>query len=230
MPPFRATLSKTPIRIAHWVAALVLLTPASGRVEEAASEALSILERGAPFSEDETETLRLWAKQGSDWKSRGELLLLIGDGIELVELIRAKILETPDAGSEAEMAGYEAKIPQTEVPYDMLGNVMEWCLDQYDPGAYATGRATLPADWLHPRVIRGGSWYDDPERLRAAARTASDPDWNSDDVDVPKSIWYLTDAIWLGFRIVRPLEVPSTEEMHWYWNSASGLDSSNPSR
>ena len=38
----------------------------------------------------------------------------------------------------------------------------------------------------------------------------------------PKSIWYHTDALWLGFRIVRPLEVPSAEEMHAIWNT--GLD------
>ena len=28
---------------------------------------------------------------------------------------------------------------------------------------------------------------------------------------MPKSIWYMTDAQFLGFRIVRPLKVPSPE-------------------
>lgn len=113
--------------------------------------------------------------------------------------------------------------------HDMHGNVMEWCLDQYYSDAYATGRKTIPATRLNPRVARGGSWYDDAGNLRSAVRTAS-ADWNGQDADLPKSIWYLSDAQWLGFRLVRPLEVPSAGEMHWYWNSASGLNTSNPSR
>jgi len=36
---------------------------------------------------------------------------------------------------------------------------------------------------------------------------------------VPKSIWYMTDAQFLGFRIVRPLKVPSAEELQKYWNN-----------
>ena len=39
------------------------------------------------------------------------------------------------------------------------------------------------------------------------------------DPQLPKSIWYLTDAQFLGFRIVRPLSVPSPEEMQKYWNN-----------
>jgi hypothetical protein len=30
---------------------------------------------------------------------------------------------------------------------------------------------------------------------------------------------YLTDATWLCFRIVRPLEVPTVEEMFAAWNN-----------
>jgi len=30
----------------------------------------------------------------------------------------------------------------------------------------------------------------------------------------------LTDADWLGFRVVRPLEVPSVEEMIFCWKSS----------
>jgi formylglycine-generating enzyme required for sulfatase activity len=113
--------------------------------------------------------------------------------------------------------------------HDMHGNVMEWCLDQYEPDAYATTARTVPARRLFPRVMRGGSWYDDPEHLRSAARYAA-KNWNSQDADLPKSIWYLTDARWLGFRLVRPWEIPPAEEMDWAWNSASGLTSSRPQR
>jgi hypothetical protein len=39
------------------------------------------------------------------------------------------------------------------------------------------------------------------------------------DPQLPKSIWYHTDAQWLGFRLVRPLKVPTAEQMFRYWNS-----------
>ena len=39
------------------------------------------------------------------------------------------------------------------------------------------------------------------------------------DPQLPKSIWYLTDAKFLGFRIIRPLEIPTAEEMFYYWNN-----------
>jgi hypothetical protein len=55
--------------------------------------------------------------------------------------------------------------------------------------------------------------------LRCGARVQSDPDWKMQDPQMPKSPWYETDAQWLGFRLVRPLKVPSAEEMYKYWNS-----------
>jgi hypothetical protein len=42
------------------------------------------------------------------------------------------------------------------------------------------------------------------------------------DPQQPKSLWYHTDTPWLGFRIVRPLTVPSVEEMHLLWNTGPG--------
>jgi hypothetical protein len=54
---------------------------------------------------------------------------------------------------------------------------------------------------------------------RSAARRASEPGWKQQDPQLPKSIWYLTDATWLGFRIVRTLEIPTVEEMFAAWNN-----------
>ncbi len=80
----------------------------------------------------------------------------------------------------------------------------------------------LRPETLYPRSVRGGGWDDDPENLRSAARRGSDAAWKAQDPQLPKSIWYHTDARWLGFRIVRPLEIPTSEEMYFYWNSAVG--------
>lgn len=107
--------------------------------------------------------------------------------------------------------------------YDMHGNVSEWCLDQYHEDAYINFEkgALNPwnhADQLYPRVVRGGSWDDDPETLRSAHRIASDSSWKTQDPQLPKSIWYHTDAQFLGFRVVRPLEVPADPaELVKYW-------------
>jgi formylglycine-generating enzyme required for sulfatase activity len=106
--------------------------------------------------------------------------------------------------------------------HDMHGNVVEWTLDQDAPYPPADGVVESP--WVkatepYPHVARGGSWFDDPEKLRCAARVESTPDWKMHDPQLPKSIWYLTDAQWLGFRVIRPLKVPSADEMYDYWNS-----------
>ncbi|MFN7922707.1 MAG: SUMF1/EgtB/PvdO family nonheme iron enzyme [Bryobacteraceae bacterium] len=105
--------------------------------------------------------------------------------------------------------------------HDMHGNVMEWTLDQYAADFYAKAgpllwlRATKP----YPQAVRGGSWNDDAAQLRCGARVASDASWKMQDPQLPKSIWYHTDAQWLGFRLVRPVKVPPAAEMHAYWNS-----------
>jgi formylglycine-generating enzyme required for sulfatase activity len=110
--------------------------------------------------------------------------------------------------------------------YDMHGNVAEWCADQYAPDYFerlkngAVNPFVRPQS-LYPRSVRGGSWADDPELLRSAARRGSDPTWQQQDPQLPKSVWYLTDAPWLGLRIVRPKKIPSVEEMYFYWNSST---------
>jgi formylglycine-generating enzyme required for sulfatase activity len=104
--------------------------------------------------------------------------------------------------------------------HDMHGNVMEWTLDQYAP--YTAEAVSMP--WVkqtkpYPHSVRGGSWNDDAEALRCGARVGSEPAWKMQDPQLPKSIWYHTDAQWLGFRLVRPLKTPAPEEMLRYWNN-----------
>ena len=108
--------------------------------------------------------------------------------------------------------------------YDMHGNVSEWTLDQYVPTVYNTRKRKTVDNPLqtptktYPRVIRGGAWSDKPNRLRSAARRPSSKKWKKRDPQIPKSLWWHTDAPFVGFRVVRPLETPSPLEQNKYWN------------
>ena len=70
--------------------------------------------------------------------------------------------------------------PAGASPYgalDMAGNVWEWVSDWYSSGTYQSGvyeNPTGPADGTR-RVLRGGSWYYDLNKIRSAFRfSASD--------------------------------------------------------
>ena len=60
-------------------------------------------------------------------------------------------------------------------PYDMHGNVQEWCQDYYGP--YKAGDQTDPAGPADGtgRVLRGGAWDSDPWALRSADRYSHKP-------------------------------------------------------
>jgi formylglycine-generating enzyme required for sulfatase activity len=73
--------------------------------------------------------------------------------------------------------------------YDMHGNVWEWCQDGYDAGYYEKSAAEDPKGpaSADSRVLRGGSWLDNPGYARSAYRN-----WN------PPSCWYFP----YGCRVV----------------------------
>ncbi|MEH6681451.1 MAG: SUMF1/EgtB/PvdO family nonheme iron enzyme [Sediminicola sp.] len=115
-----------------------------------------------------------------------------------------------------------SKIPNSWGLYDMLGNVAEWTLDGYSEKAYETTGAENP--WvvptqIHPRTIRGGSWDDDPEQLRSAARMSSSLALQKSDPQVPKSFWWFTDSNFVGFRLVSPNEQPTSEQQERFWQT-----------
>jgi formylglycine-generating enzyme required for sulfatase activity len=63
--------------------------------------------------------------------------------------------------------------PHAASPYgveDLSGNVWEWCLNEYNnpERIEPSGKAA--------RVLRGGSWYYDPELARAPYRLRDRPD------------------------------------------------------
>jgi formylglycine-generating enzyme required for sulfatase activity len=134
-----------------------------------------------------------------------------------------------DANSGGKYQKVGTKKPNAWGLHDMHGNVVEWTLDQYDESFYGAGGELAVNPWNkatqpYPHVARGGGWADSASRLRCGARQASDPEWKFQDPQLPKSIWYHTDAQWLGFRLVRPLKVPSAKQMFEYWNSGVEYD------
>src|SRR5579884_54580 len=117
-----------------------------------------------------------------------------------------------DVNSQGKTHPVGTKKPNPWGLYDMYGNVAEWCLDHYQKDYYSkfpTDKPTLqpvllPTEKRFPHVARGGAWDDEEAtKLRSAARRSSDESWIQLDPNRPKSIWWLTSAEFVGFRIVR---------------------------
>ena len=75
--------------------------------------------------------------------------------------------------------------------YDTLGNVWEWCVDEWDENAYSKLSQVNPAHVPHTvfkRVARGGSWRYNARYTRASFR--------SRDLATLRDYYY-------GFRVVR---------------------------
>jgi len=124
--------------------------------------------------------------------------------------------------SEGKFHKVQALKPNAWGFYDMHGNLSEWTLDQYDPKVYekradGTADPTVAPGSKYPRVMRGGSYLDEVKEGRCANRIASSADWNKRDPQIPKSRWWLTDGVFTGFRVVRPLKQPSKEEIEKFY-------------
>ena len=71
--------------------------------------------------------------------------------------------------------------------HDMLGNVWEWTCSEYDEG-YGGAEQRCTSGSEGRRVIRGGSWSNDPRRVRAAFRSRYATDYR---------------LFYLGFRLAQ---------------------------
>lgn len=106
--------------------------------------------------------------------------------------------------------------------YDMMGNLSEWTLDQYQED-YLVNLSDGTADPIripanrYPVAVRGGGFTDKALFLRPAKRQHSDPSWNKRDPQIPKSKWWLTDGMSVGFRLVRPYHTPPKEEIEAFY-------------
>ncbi len=91
---------------------------------------------------------------------------------------------------------------------NMLGNVAEFCSDWYSPDIYQSYASGVVSDPKGPEsgeehVVRGGSFRDLPDKLRCADRDFTRTvNWLNTDPQMPKSIWWYSDCIHVGFRIV----------------------------
>ncbi len=109
------------------------------------------------------------------------------------------------------------KKPNAYGLYDILGNVAEWTLDNFSEN-YAEATADMSENpWVAPekrygRVVKGGSYDDYAEDCTCRSRTKSTVQWQKRDPQIPKSLWWNTDAPHVGFRLVMPAgEVPMEE-------------------
>lgn len=105
--------------------------------------------------------------------------------------------------------------------YDIMGNVSEWTLDQYDEDYFnnltTTQDPLIKRTARHPRTLKGGNFADPATELRSASRLKSNLDWNRRDPQIPRSRWWNADAPFIGFRIVRPLKQPSEEDINKFF-------------
>lgn len=87
--------------------------------------------------------------------------------------------------AEDETHAVGSKKPNAYGFYDMFGNIAEWCND-------VEGKP----------VTRGGHFLSKKPEVGPTARAYQTPAWNANDPQDPKSKWWLSNAPFVGFRVV----------------------------
>ncbi len=108
--------------------------------------------------------------------------------------------------------------------HDMLGNVSEWTLDQYDVMPETLVKEDVNP-WAKPakrygRTVKGGSFDDEAGDCNCQRRIKSSIQWQKRDPQVPKSLWWNTDSPFVGFRMVKPAKPMTPEEIQAFFEEA----------
>jgi formylglycine-generating enzyme required for sulfatase activity len=91
------------------------------------------------------------------------------------------------AGNAAGTTHAVGRKPQDAIGlHDLFGNAAEWV-------TVSSGRP----------VVRGGSFRDNAQASGPTARAVREDAWNERDPQIPQSRWWMSDAPFVGFRIVR---------------------------
>ncbi len=93
-----------------------------------------------------------------------------------------------NAGGDAHPAG--SRTPSELGVYDQLGNAAEHVRPWSDEAE-------------HPPEVWGGSYRHEADETHCSARRQKTPAWQQSDPQLPKSQWWLSDAPFVGFRLVR---------------------------
>ena len=84
-----------------------------------------------------------------------------------------------DTNAHRETKAVGLKVPNQLGLFDMTGNVWEWCEDDWHDdykGGPVDGSAWIKEDRTKTRrVIRGGSWNNNPQNCRIAYRNNNHP-------------------------------------------------------
>lgn len=108
--------------------------------------------------------------------------------------------------------------------YDLMGNVAEWTMDEYDASIYTkisqgSKDPVSSKTKRYPVTVRGGNYKSPITDLRPANRTKSESIWNRRDPQIPKSKWWNADAPFIGLRLVRPRKSKTAEEVESFFES-----------
>ncbi|WP_197529222.1 formylglycine-generating enzyme family protein [Aeoliella mucimassa] len=115
--------------------------------------------------------------------------------------------------------------------HDMIGNVAEWVIDEYDEDLERPDKPVLSweeairwAETNDSRVCRGGLYDSVAEDCRVTSRFYSEElNWKANDPCAPLSPWWYTDypANGVGIRLVRSYQPLSTELIQRFWEPES---------